>query len=210
MTALIVLGCILLALLLIGQIRVGAAVDYSEAGLFLKIKAGPVRLQILPAKERKKKKEKKPKPASKHPAEEGAEAESKRSVKDTLSLALRFVPLLGEAAGQLIRKIRIDCLNLHVIWGSADPASAALGFGAGNAALGILWPIFEHNFHVKKYDLRVDVDFERKTPALTAQAQATLTIGQFVSLGLRLGFKALKIYLGVRREQTEQEKAVQA
>ncbi|MGN1004122.1 MAG: DUF2953 domain-containing protein [Oscillospiraceae bacterium] len=209
MTVLIVLGCILLALILIGQIRVGAAVDYSEAGLFVKIKAGPVRVQVLPAKE-KQKKEKKPKQVSKHPAEEGAKAQSKRNVKDTLSLALRFVPLLGEAAGKLVRKIRIDCLKLHVIWGSADPASAAMGFGAGNATLGMLWPIFEHNFHVKKHDLRVDVDFERKTPALTAQAQATLTIGQIVSLGLVLGVKALKIYLDVRREQTEQKKAVQA
>ncbi|MGN0967926.1 MAG: DUF2953 domain-containing protein [Oscillospiraceae bacterium] len=210
MTALIVVGCILLALFLLGQIRVGAAVDYSETGLFVKIKAGPARVQVLPAKERKKKKEKKPKPASKHPAEEGAKAESKRNVKDTLSLALHFVPLLGEAAGKLVRKIRIDDLELHVIWGNADPASAALGFGAGNAAVGILWPIFEHNFHVKKYDLGVDVDFERKTPALTVRAQATLTIGQILSLGLRLGVKALKIYLGVRREQNEQEKAVQA
>lgn len=62
MTALIVIACILLALLLIGQLRVGAAVAYSEAGLFVKVKAGPVRIQILPAKERKKKKEKKPNP----------------------------------------------------------------------------------------------------------------------------------------------------
>ena len=207
MTALIVLGCILLALILVGLIRVGASVDYSEAGLFVKIKAGPVRIQVLPAKE-KQKKEKKTK--SRHPADEGAKAATQKNVKDTLSLALRFVPLLGEAAGKLVRKIRIDCLKLHVIWGSADPASAAMGFGAGNAALGMLWPIFEHNFHVKKHDLRVDVDFERKTPALTAQAQATLTIGQIVSLGLVLGVKALKIYLGVRREQTEQKKAVQA
>ncbi len=209
MTALIVIGCIVLALVLIGQIRVGAAVSYSEAGLLVKVKAGPVRIQVLPAKKRKTKQEKKPKPAPQHPAEKGAKAESKRSVKDTLSLALRFVPLLGEAAGRFKRKIRIDQLILHVIWGSADPASAALGFGAGSAALGMLWPIFEHNFRVKEHDLRVDVDFERKTPALTAQAQATLTIGQILALGLRLGVKALKIYLGVRREQTE-KKAVQA
>lgn len=207
MTALIVLGCILLTLALLGQIRVGASVDYSETGLFVKIKAGPVRIQVLPTKERQKK-EKKPK--SRHPAKEGEKAATQKNVKDSLSLALRFVPLLGEAAGKFVRKIRIDCLKLHVIWGSADPASAAMGFGAGNAVLGMLWPIFEHNFHVKKHDLRVDVDFERKTPALTAQVQATLTIGQIFSLGLLLGVKALKIYLGVRREQTEQKKAVQA
>lgn len=210
MTVLIVIGCILLALFLIGQLRVGAAVAYSQAGLFVKIKAGPVRIQILPAKERKKKKEKKQKPVSRHPAEEGAKPAPQSGKKNTLSLALRLLPLVAEAAGQLVRKIRIDRLRLHVIWGAADPAAAAQGFGAGNAVLGMLWPLFEHNFKVKEHDLRVDVDFEQKSPALTADVQATLTIGQCLALALRLGVKALKIYLGVRREQTKQQKAVQA
>lgn len=203
MTALIVIGCILLALWLIGQLRVGAAVSYSESGLFLKIKAGPFRIQILPAKEPKKKKEKQPKPDKKHPVEEGATAASKRNIKDTLSLALRFVPLLGEAVGRFKRRIRIDRLFLHVIWGASNPASAAMGYGAGNAALGILWPVFEHNFKVKDRDLRVDVDFERNHPEFVADAQATLTIGQGMSLAVILGIKALKIFLGYRREQTE-------
>lgn len=208
MTALIVIACILLALLLIGQLRVGAAVAYSEAGLFVKVKAGPVRIQILPAKERKKEKEKKPKPVSNHPAEEGAKPAPQSGKKNTLSLALRFLPLLAEAAGRFKRKIRIDRLRLYVIWGAADPAAAARGFGAGNAALGMLWPLFEHNFNVKEHDLRVDVDFTQKSPAIEADAQATLTIGQCLALALRIGIKALKIYLGFRREQTEQ-KAVQ-
>lgn len=201
MRALIIIGCILLCLWLIGQIRVGAAVSYSESGLFLKIKAGVFHIQILPAKELKKKKEKTPKPKEK----EEAKTVRKRSIKDTLSLALRFVPLLGEAAGRFKRRIRIDRLFLHVIWGASDPSSAAMGYGAGNAAMGILWPILEHNFKVKDYDLRVDVDFERDKPAFSADAQATLTIGQGMSLALILGIEALKIYLGYRREQTEQK-----
>lgn len=207
MTGLIVMGCILLALLLIGQLRVGASVAYSENGLFLKIKAGPFRIQILPAKE--KEKERPPKKSKKHPAEEGAKPKPQGSKKNTLSLALRFLPLLAEAAGRFRRKIRIDRLNLYVIWGAPDPAAAAKGFGAGNAALGMLWPLFEHNFRVKEHDLRLDVDFTRTSPTLTADVQATLTIGQCLTLALRLGVKALKIYLGFRREQTKQ-KAVQA
>ena len=208
MTALLVAGCILLALFLIGQLRVGAAVSYSEEGLSVQVKAGPVRIRVVPARE-KKKREKKEKPAADRPAQKAAEAAPKRSVRDTLALARRFVPLLGEAAGRFKRKIRIDLLVLHVIWAAEDPASAAMGYGAGNAALGMLWPIFAHNFHVKEHDLCVDVDFERKTPALTVRAQATLTIGQCFALALRLGGKALKILLGIRREQIEQ-KAVQA
>lgn len=209
MTALIVIGCVLLALLLIGQLRVGAAAAWSEAGLSVKVKAGPVRIQILPRRKKEKKKERPPKPRKRHPAEEGAKPAPKSGRKDTLSLALRFVPLLAQAAGRLMRKIRIDRLKLHVIWGAADPAAAAKGFGAGNAVLGMLWPLLEHNFKVKEHDLRVDVDFEQTSPTLEADIQATLTIGQCLGLALRLGVQALKIYLGVRREQTEQ-KAVQA
>lgn len=210
MTALIVIACILLALLLIGHLRAGVMVSYSEDGLHVSVKAGPLRISVLPAKTGGEKQSRKTAGrVSRHPAEQGAKAVPQRKLRDTLSLARRFLPLLGEAAGQCRRKIRIDFLVLHVIWGSADPASAAIGFGAGNAVLGMFWPIFEHNFHVKKYDLAVDIDYERRTPALTVQAQATLTIGQGLALAARLGGKALKIYLGYRREQTEQ-KAVQA
>lgn len=208
MKALIIIGCIVLLLFLIGQIRVGALVVYSESGLFVKIKAGPVCIQILPMKKDKKEKEEKTKQPKKQSAKEKEDAAPQRKIKDTLALAMRFVPLLGEAAGRLKRKICIDRLLLHVIWGSADPASAAMGFGAGNAAIGILWPILEHNFKVKTHDLRVDVDFERVKPVFCADAQATLTIGQVLTLGVVLGIKALKIFLGYRREQTEQ-KAVQ-
>lgn len=207
MTALIVLGCVMLALILIGQIRVGAAVEYSEAGLLLALRVGPVRVQLYPMKKRAGTKETKPKRASKHPADSGAAAR-RTSGKDTLKLALRFVPLLGEAAGRFKRKIRIDRLSLRVIWAASDPATAAMGYGAGNAALGMIWPVIEHNFKVKDRDLRVDVDFERKKPELEARAQATLTIAQGVTLAVSLGWKALKLYLGYRREQKNQ-KAVQ-
>lgn len=206
MTALIVLGCILLILFLIGMIRVGASVDYSEAGLFVNIKLGPMKLQVVPIKKRKKKIPQNP---VEKPAEENAAPAKKKNLKDTLSLAMRFIPLVGEAAGQFRRKIRIDDLRLHLIWGSADPASAAMGFGAGHAAMGILWPAFEHNFHVRKHDLHVGVDFERAAPSVQASIQATLTVGQAVILGLRIGIKALKIYLGFHREHTTVEKAVQ-
>lgn len=207
MTALIVLACIALALILIGQIRVGAAAEYSEAGLLLSLRAGPFRVQLYPVKTRARKKEKKPKPPSRHPADSGAAAQ-KKSGKDTVKLALRFVPLLGEAAGRFKRKIQIDRLTLHVIWAASDPAAAAMGYGAGNAALGMIRPVIEHNFKVKDRDLRVDVDFERQKPEFAAQAQATLTIAQGVALAVCLGWKALKLFLGIRREQKNQ-KAVQ-
>ena len=215
MTFWIVLGCILALIYLVGRIRVGAAVSYSNDGLFLNIKAGPKRIQVLPApkskREKKPKKQKKPKTNAAN--KDGEQEKPKRKVMDTVSMALRFLPLVGEAAGRFKRKIRIDRLKLHIIWGAEDPASAARGYGAGNAAMGILWPIVEHNFKVKDHDLRVDVDFERKKPEFIADAQITISIGQCFAISFRLGIQALKIYLGIRRDKTnktEIEKAVQA
>lgn len=213
MTFWLVLVSVLLVLWLLGRIRVGAAAAYSEAGFFLDVKLGPKQIRILPAQTPKKEKQpKQPKEADKQPAADGA-AKSKRALKDTVSVALRFLPLVGEAAGRLKRKIRIDYVTLHIIWGAEDPADAAKGYGAGNAAMGILWPAVEHNFKVKERDLSVNVDFERTKPEFTGDARITITIGQCISLALILGIKALKIYLGIRREKseiTENEKAVQA
>ena len=230
MTALIVIICILAVLILIAQFRVGAAVSFSEDGLFLRLKLGPVKLQILPAKPRKKPKKEKPKqekPAKKTSEEEdeATEEKPKRKLTDTIGLARQFLPLLADAAGRFKRKIRIDELTLHVIWGASDPAAAAKGYGMAHAVLGILWPPLERSFNIKEHDLRVFVDFDRTKPAVTAAAQATLTIGQSLALALRLGLKALCIYIGYSRnnkrqtakterkqnkEQNMKDKAVQA
>lgn len=201
MTALIVIACILVVLFLIAQFRVGAAVHFSEDGLFLRLKLGPLKLQILPAKPRKKPKKekaKKEKPA-REPTEEAEEEKPKRKLTDTIDLGRRFLPLLADAAGRFKRKLQIDELTLHVIWGASDPAAAAKGYGMAHAVLGILWPPLERNFNIKKYDLTVDVDFERTGPEFIASAQATLTIGQSLALALRLSLKALRIYMGYSR-----------
>jgi hypothetical protein len=212
MTGWIVVGCVLLALVLLGQLRVGAAVAYSEDGLLLKLKAGPAAIQLLPAKAKTKQRPPKPeKKPKKHPAQEGAKAEKPKKKGNTLALALRFVPLVAKAAGRLLRKIRIDCLELSVIWGASDPAAAAKGYGLANAALATLWPPIDHAFYVKEHHLQVDVDFQRQSPGFRARVQATLTIAQILGLALSLGAQALGIYLRVRQEQTQQtEKAVQA
>ena len=66
MTALVILAAVVLALVLLGQIRLGAAVDYTAQGLRVRIKAGPLRIQAYPRPprsekpQRRKKKKKEP------------------------------------------------------------------------------------------------------------------------------------------------------
>ena len=111
-----------------------------------------------------------------------------------LKLFMEMLPVIGEAAGALKRKLRIDDLTIHLTWATDDPAKTALGFGRANAILGMIWPVFDHNFKVKKHDLGVAADFDQSCPTVYCNAALTMTVGQLVAFGLRFGIKLLVIW----------------
>ena len=114
-----------------------------------------------------------------------------------------------QAAGALRRKIRVDELTVHITWAGADPAQTAIGFGRANAALGMIWPMIDHNFRVKKHDLGVAVDFEGARPAYEVRAAVTLTVSQLLAFGLRFGGKLLILWSrGRRAPEMRQEASV--
>lgn len=202
MTFWIIFGCVVLIVAIICLIKVGALVDYGESGLLVRIKAGPFRFRVIPATEKKK-------PKKKQTGDIRDDIKSsKRSAGETVQMVRQYLPLIGDAAGRLKRKVCVDYIFLRLIWGSPDPADAALGYGAANALLGLLWPAVEHNFHIKKQEICVDLDYTQAAPVISVNAQLTMTFGQLVALIANLGYKALKIHLGLGREKTD-EKAVQ-
>ncbi len=189
MTALIVILIILAVLFLIGMIRLGGRLKYGEAGFYVHILAGPVKLQVLPAPPRKPgkekpKKEKKPKPEKpKKPKPEGKPG--------TLRRVWSVLPRILDAVGALKRKIRIDDIDLTLIWGGSDPASIAIGYGRANAALGALWPLVENNFKVKRRSFDIQMDYGRTEPAVEVTAAFTITLGQILTLALWHGGRVL-------------------
>lgn len=189
-----VLLILLFVLWLISLIRIGGRVSYGEAGVFVVLLLGPMKLQLFPAakepegnwKPREKKaKRKKPPVAEKH------KKEPKEEEPGTLSRLTKLLPVVGQACGALKRKIRIDELELELIWGGSDPAAVALGYGQANAVLGMIWPIFDHNFKVKHHSFQIGLDYDRAVPAVEARAAVTLTVGQIFALGIHYGTKAL-------------------
>ena len=204
MTFLKVLLIVLAVLWLISLIRVGGRVSYGQAGLFVTALAGPLKLQILPAKPRKKKKPEKEKP----PAAEKHRKEPKEGQPGTLSRLMKLLPVVGQACGALKRKIRVDDLELELIWGGSDPAAIALGFGQANAVLGMIWPIFDHNFKVKRHNFRIGLDYDRREPAVEVQAAVTLTVGQIFALGIHYGVKALAVWIKSGRTPRKKQEAM--
>ena len=197
MTFLKVLLVILAVLWLVSLIRVGGRVSYGQAGLFVTVLAGPFKIQVLPLrpkKEKKPEKAKKPK-KTKPPVAEKHKKEPEEGRPGTLSRLMELLPVVGQACGALKRKIRIDDLELELIWGGTDPAAAALGYGRTNAALGMLWPILDNNFKVKRHSFQVSLDYGRTEPAAEVRAAVTITVGQIVTLGVRYGIKALVTWI---------------
>ena len=190
----IILGLIVLALLLLSLVRMGIQAEYSETGFLLKAKLGPFKLTLYPRKAKKPKKDK----------AQGKQKKAKKPKEPapqkggSLALVKTFLPLIGEAAGQMKRKIRIDVLHLDLVAAAGDPAAAAMAFGGANAAVGMIWPLLEQNFQIKDRRIRTAVDFNARSPVIYLFAQATLTIGQAVAFGGRLGVRFLKLFMEYR------------
>ena len=206
MTVWKVLLVILVILWLISLIRVGGRVRWGEAGLFAYLLAGPLKIQLFPGKpeeEKPKKKQKPPKeekPKEKKPGPEGRPG--------ALSRLMQLLPVVGQACGALKRKIRIDDLKLDLIWGAGDPAAAALGYGQANAALGMLWPILDNNFKVKRHSFQIGMDYGRTQPAVELEAALTFTVGQIVTLAVHYGVKALIIWVRSGRPVKKRQEAM--
>lgn len=195
MTALKVLGIVLLLLLALSLVRVGAIVEYGAQGLSVRLRAGPLRFRVFPVKPRKKKEKKAAKPKKKKSEKPQAEPAEPAGAGGSMALVKRFLPVVAQAAGALKRKIRIDRLYLDVTAAAPDPAAAALAFGGCNALVGMIWPLLEHNFTVKDRRIRTAVDFQRTSPAVYVWASVSLRVGQAVHFSVGLLIRLLRIFM---------------
>ena len=202
MRLLLAAALILAALLLLGQIRFGTQVLYSSAGVKLKLKIGPVKITLLPQKEKKRPEKKPKKPKKPKKAAEGPPL----GPEEIIALVKQALPVALEAAGRLKRKIRVDRLYLDVAVGGEDPAAAATAYGGLNAAIGMIWPLVEQNLHVKDRRIRTRADFLETRTRVDLDAAATLTVGQAVALAFWLAPKLPRILRTImKKDKTNAE-----
>lgn len=201
----IILAVILVLIIVISLIRLGGRAKYDAEGFYAYVLVGPAKVQLYPVKPKDKQKPKKEKQKKEKSGKTKQKSEEEKP--GTLGRVLKLLPLVGEAAGSLKRKIRIDHLVLTVIWGAEDAASAALGYGKANAFLGMIWPLIDHNFKVKKCDWNIDVDYGEQKPKFTADAAITITVGQLVSFVLHYGVKLLMNWSRSGKRSVKQQEA---
>ena len=224
LTLLKVIGIALLVLLalifLISWINVGALVRYSAEGPYVGVIAGPIRLQLIPKREKKpgKGKKKKKKKASKD-KDAPEDADKKKKEKDPeeprltvggmLPMFREFLGLLMDAQRTLRCRIRIRNLILNLTLGGkgSDPAKSAITYGRAWAALGNLMPKLMELFRIEKRDIDVEMDFLAEKPVIYMEADVVISIGAILRFGIHYGLRALGIYLRNTREHRKAKKA---
>lgn len=196
---------VLLGLWLISLIRVGGIVEYSAEGVLVRLRLGPFRMELFPGKPAGEKKPKPPKEKKekkkkkKEPARPEEPVPLTEKVGGALELFKELLPVALDAVGKVFGKLRVDELVLHLTWAAADPAAAAIGYGAGQAALGAVWPLLERVLDIRRRDVGVAVDFRSTAPVIYARGSLSFTVGQLLTLGVVSGVKALRAFLRVRR-----------
>ncbi len=202
MKALFILAVVALVLLLIGQVRAGGRAEFNADGFFLWVRLGKFQIKILPMKPKEEKPSKPQKPKKKKPKKPKKEKPPTplpEKFGGALEYAHALLPVGLEAAGGMLRGLRVDNLELELTAGGPDPADAAMLYGQANAALGALWYPLTKAFKVKDGAARVKLDFDAPGMTVYGAAGLSIKIGTVVWIGLRAGFKALFGALAARK-----------
>lgn len=206
MTGWLIALAVLAVLWLLGRIRLGVRARYEEGKAEVRLLIGPVKIALYPSKERAEKADR-PEKGKKETKKRQKAGEGAKKTAHPMPPVGQLLELAAQAAGALRRKIRIDELVVHITWADPDPAQAALGFGRANGALGMIWPLIDHNFHVKTHDLGVAVDFQGEKPTFFLRAALTMTVSQLLAFGLRFGGKLLMIWSRGRKAPEMKQEA---
>lgn len=147
------LGLLVLVSLL--RVRVGCA---WEGRFTLWAGLGPLRLTLLPAREKAKKAPSAPRP-KKHARHRKSGGAAKPPHRPTLDELLGYARFGLRSAGRTLRCLRVDELTLHAAVGGDDAAQTAIAYGAASAALSSLYPALAARTRIKKHDLSLEAAF---------------------------------------------------
>jgi hypothetical protein len=184
-------------LVLLAVLPLGVSAAYDEGGPLVRLIAGPIRIQVYPAKSKKEKaKDQKPKKTTEKKQEkkktEEKPAEKKGgSVRDFLPL----VSLVLEFLNDFRRKLRVNQLQLRVILAGDDPCDLAVNYGKAWAALGNLMPQLERVLVIQKRDVEVECDFISNQTLIVAKLDLTITLGRLLAVSLYHGVRILWQFL---------------
>ncbi len=203
MTALKIIGIILLIFLLLGFLRLGAVVSFTEE-LCVRLRIGPLRLTLFPKKKSKKAKEGEPPAEEKEASKTGKAKKKKRalpkpSLDELFDLLRTALSALGATARRACRRVRIDPLELTVVFGGEDPAVSAVAYGTASAAMFRYMPKMEETFYIPDPSLHLRTDFSAESTSAQGTVGLSLRVCDLFAIVFTLAVPLLKWYLRFKK-----------
>lgn len=215
----IALAIILGILILILLIPVGVYAKY-DGEATVKAVAGPLKIQILPAKPKTRKqleKEEKKKAANAvKKAEQKQKAEAAKLIHkdppppkpdeplmDKVRGLLPFARLAVDALGSVFRRLTIKKLIVHVRFGGSDPSKLAENYGKIMAIIGGMGPILNRKFKVKHGDVSVVPDFSSSKTEVEAELYMRYLIFDLLGIAFKYGFRGIKLLIARKKHEKQ-------
>lgn len=214
MTALKIIGIILLVFLLLGFLRLGAIVSYEER-LCVQLRVGALKLTVYPRKAKKPKKEKAPKEEKpKEPKNETEKKPKKKpsipkpTVYDVIDLLDTAFSALGAMVRRTCRRVRIDPLELTLTAASmGNPADTAMLFGALNTAVFTLMPKAEETFYIPDPSIHLRMDYDVYWPSARGTLGISLRLCDLFAIVFTLVIPLGKWFLRFKKAHKHDEPA---
>lgn len=194
MTALKLIGIVLLLMLAVSFLRVGAVAELGDE-LRVTLRVGALRRTLLPKKKGKKKAAR----SGKKPAAAKGHTQPKPSFAELRELVSLALGALGRTLRRVCRRTRIDPLEVQVVLGGRDPADIAQSYGYACAALWSIMPKVEELFYVPRPSIRLDMDFNAEKTRSEGTVGVSLRVCDLFAIALTLALPLGKWYLHFRR-----------
>lgn len=215
----IILAVLAVLILLIFFLPYGVDASYADDTLRVGIKAGPIRIWLLPKKpltekQRQKAEEKKARKEARRAekaAKKAAAAEEKQindavTVKPKRKLDLDTILALlrmgSNAIRRFFRSFTVEFFQLHYTAASRDPYDTAMQYGMACAAAEALPAIAGKKIRVLRRDIEIGADYTAEEPTVSVRIILTLQLFRLVHLAVALGAEFLKWKSNSRREDT--------
>ena len=201
MTALKVIGIILLILLLIASVRVRALARFGEK-TELTLFIGPFRMTLLPEKEKKPAPDGRKKAADEKKTEETGKKRwklpklTRAEKKDLIRVAFAA---LRETARRACKRLCINPFEILVVFGGEDPADIAQHYGYANALMWGVMPQLEDLFRIPDPSLHLRMDYSSEKTHAEGAVGLSLRIRDGLHIALALLIPMLKWYLRYKK-----------
>lgn len=201
MTALRVIGVIVLLLLLVALLRVGVVVTFGER-LHVVLRLGPFARTLVPAGEKAPKSRKKTReggPSGTDTAEKKKRALPKLSRSELRELIATVLTVLKKLLRHVCRRVRIDPLEGYVTVGGSDPADIAGTYGRLNAAMWSLMPRAEELFRIPDPSLHLRMDYDAEKTRAEGTIGVSIRIGDIVIIAAALAIPLLRWFRRLKK-----------